>query len=142
MMPNQARKTNVCTFPNLKEIEEPVEEVVVGSSSSSSSSSTTTTIEKPPYIDISTRQSLAVERLKATFYDCFGREMPRAIRTEILKNVRNGTPIYYYRYAIEQTALAPRPSWRYTMAIVQRLQRERADITSMDEGRDDYFDPT
>lgn len=127
--------TNVYTFE--KRAAEAPAEVARGSSSSRSSSSTTTTVEKPPYIDSYTRQTLAVERLKETYYDCFGREMPRIIKAEILRNVRNGTPIYYYRYAIEQTAFAPRPSWRYTMAIVQRLQRERADVDTMDSRIDD-----
>lgn len=95
-------------------------------------SSSTTTMQKLPSIDRYARQNMAVERLKGEFYDAFGREMPRAIAQQVLKDIRSGTPAAYYSYAIEQTIYAPRPSWRYTMAIVARLQRTMASEDDMD----------
>lgn len=134
-MPMQYRNTDVRIFPNTpsernkqkhqynqQEEYQPAEE----------GSSSTTTMQKLPSIDRYARQNMAVERLKAEFYDAFGREMPRAIAQQVLKDVRSGTPAAYYSYAIEQTIYAPRPSWRYTMAIVARLQRTMASVDDMD----------
>lgn len=134
-MPMQYRNTDVRIFPhtpsesnkqkhqyNQQEEYQPAEE----------GNSSTTTMQKLPSIDRYARQNMAVERLKSEFYDAFGREMPRAIAQQVLKDIRSGTPAAYYSYAIEQTIYAPRPSWRYTMAIVARLQRTMASEDDMD----------
>lgn len=75
---------------------------------------------------------MALERLKTEFLDTFAREMPRAIQQQVLRDLRDGIPSAYYSYALEQTLLAPRPSWRYTMAIVGRLIRTKAEERDMD----------
>lgn len=99
------------------------------SSSSSSSTSSTTTVRTLPVFDKETRQSLAMEQLKTQHEDVFGRPMPRSIAENVLRDLRSGTPAAYYRYAMDETLLAPRPSWRYTLAIVARLKRTNADST-------------
>lgn len=123
--PETARETNVRIFPkqynNNNDNEQSGEGVAAGGVSSS-----TTTVQKLPVFDKFTRQSIAFEEIKLLFNDSFGRPMPRAIAEQVLRAIRGGTPAYYFRYAIEETMLAPRPSWRYTMAIVGRLEREQA----------------
>lgn len=132
-MPITNRDTNVRPFPSLTSEEHNNQyknqqeyEAVTPVSSS------TTTMRNVPVIDRFARQSLAVERLKMEFEDAFGRAMPRAIAQQVLRDIRAGTPAAYYSYAIEQTMFAPRPSWRYTMAIVARLQRTMASEDDMD----------
>ena len=134
-MPMQYRNTDVRVFPHTPSEknkqktqynqQEEYQQAEEGSSS-------TTTMQKLPNTDRYARQNMAIERLKAEFYDAFGREMPRAIAQQVLKDIRSGTPAAYYSYAIEQTIYAPRPSWRYTMAIVARLQRTMACVDDMD----------
>lgn len=70
-----------------------------------------------------------MEELKQMHEDAFGRPMPRSIAEGVLRDLRSGTPAAFYRYAIEETLLAPRPSWRYTLAIIARLKRTKADVT-------------
>lgn len=134
-MPMLHRETNVREFPHTpSEVEKnqyqyqqekynPAVEAV---------SSSTTTMQKVPGFDKYARQNIAVEGLKKQFQDTFGREMPRAISEPLLRDIRSGTPAYYYRYAMEQTLMAPRPSWRYTLAIVARLKRTMATEEDMD----------
>ena len=95
-------------------------------------SSSSTTERILPQFDKSTRQMLAMEELKMMYLDTFGREIPRAIAEPLLRDLREGTPAQYYRYAMEQTLLAPRPSWRYTLAIVARLKRTHCPVWEMD----------
>ena len=95
-------------------------------------SSSTTTERTLPLSDKSTRQMLAMEELKMLYFDTIGREIPRAIAEPLLRDIREGTPAQYYRYAMEQTLLAPRPSWRYTLAIVARLKRTNCPVWEMD----------
>lgn len=95
-------------------------------------SSTSTTEQILPASDKSVRQMLAMEDLKSLYADTFGREMPRAIAEPLLRDIREGIPVQYYRYAMEQTLLAPRPSWRYTLAIVARLKRTKCPLWEMD----------
>ena len=136
-MPNHNSSTNVLSFP-LREIEEDKHNYQSAEAPAAAAvSSSTTTVRKVPVIDKFARQSLAMEQLKTEFYDSFGREMPRAICEQVLRDIRTGTPSYYYSYAIEQTLYAPRPSWRYTLAIVARLKRTMASEDDMDyrEGR-------
>lgn len=98
-------------------------------SSRSTSGSSTTTVRTLTVFDKETRVSLAMEDLKRMHEDAFDRSMPRSIAVAVLRDLRSGTPAGYYRYAIEETLLAPRPSWRYTLAIVARLKRTKADLT-------------
>ena len=119
--------TNVSVFPakesRAAEVQEPVQAGVPVPPVLSS----TTTGEKLPNSDKFARQTYAVERIKTQFADAFGREMPRSIQQQVLLSIRSGTPAAYYTYAIEETLLAPRPSWRYTMAIVRRLEQQMID---------------
>lgn len=136
-IPMQYRDTNVRSFPlhprfekekqqnhhqQHQQVEPAVEDV----------SSSTTTMQIPPYFDKETRQMMAMERLKNEFQDTFNYAMPRAIAAQVLKDIRSGLPAAFYTYAMSETLLAPRPSWRYTMAIIARLKRTRATVEDMD----------
>lgn len=133
-MPMQYTDTNVRDFPrNPEKVKnEHYNDNEQQTAAAEPVSSSTTTVRKPPYFDKLARQSMAMERLKKEFFDTFDRPMPRAIAEQVLRDLRTGTPSAYYSYAMEQTILAPRPSWRYTMAIVARLQRTMADVDDMD----------
>lgn len=135
-IPLQKRGTNVLPYP-YKSVENNHNTQRSGEVPAAASSSNTTTVQTLPIPDKFARQSMAMERLKVEFYDAFGRDMPRAIAQQVLRDIRAGVPAAYYSYAIEQTIYAPRPSWRYTMAIVARLQRTMASEDDMDyrEGR-------
>ena len=130
-----ARETNVRIFPKQNENQNNQQQVGGGGEVAEGSGSTTTT-QTLPVFDRLTRQNIAFEEIKLLFSDCFGRPMPRAISEQVLRAIRSGTPAYYFRYAIEETVFAPRPSWRYTMAIVSRLEREKASKADM------YYRPT
>lgn len=62
-----------------------------------------------------------VELIREQYLHCIGREMPMSFMRQVLLDLIAGTPWQYYEYALEETAFAPNPSWRYTMAIVRRL---------------------
>ena len=112
--PEYTRNTNVrltpCT-PSQKE----------SSSRSSSGSSSTTTVEND-HILLRNR----VEQLRELYTATIGVPMTPAVMRQLLLSVTRGTPWQYYEYALEETALAPRPSWRYALAIVTRLISEQA----------------
>lgn len=91
------------------------------SSSSSGSSTTTTTVE-----DYQILLRNHVEQLRQLYAETLGSEMSAANLRQLLLSVSRGTPWQYYQYALEETALAPAPSWRYTLAIVRRLIAEEA----------------
>ena len=135
-MPMKNSSTNVRPYPYMS-VQNNHNNQRSGEAPAAASSSTTTTVPTLPIPDKFARQSMAMERLKVEFYDAFGRDMPRAIAQQVLRDIRAGIPAAYYSYAIEQTIYAPRPSWRYTMAIVARLQRTMATEDDMDyrEGR-------
>ena len=65
------------------------------------------------------------EKLRLLYEESIGRQMTGAILRQLLLSLIEGTPAEYYQYALEETACAPLPSWRYTMAIVKRLQAQR-----------------
>lgn len=62
-----------------------------------------------------------------------GRPMPPSIHRKLLLDLIEGAPYEYFRYAIEEAAIAPQPSWRYVMAIIRRLERERVPPSSLFE---------
>lgn len=123
--PETARETNVRIFPKQNNNDN-YNQQGGGAGAAGAVVSSTTTMQSLPVYDKSARQTMAFEEIKLLFNDSFGRPMPRAIAEQVLRAIRGGTPAYYFRYAIEETMLAPRPSWRYTMAIVGRLEREQA----------------
>lgn len=73
------------------------------------------------------------EALRQQYMSCIGRPMPPSIHRKLLLDLIAGTEYEYYRYAIDEAAIAPQPSWRYVMAIVRRLQREKVPPTSLVE---------
>lgn len=136
-MPMHNRDTNVRQFPPIPPVESEYQyqhqhKQSAGVPAAETVSSSTTTVQNVPQFDRFARQCLAMERLKKEFEDAFSRPMPRAIAETVLRDIRAGTPAAYYSYAIEQTIFAPRPSWRYTMAIIARLKRTMANEDDMD----------
>lgn len=136
-MPKPYSRTNVLLFAEETKNNLHHNQQSVAAGVAAPVSSSTTTMQTLPSFDRFARQNMALERLKTEFADAFGREMPRAIAQQVLRDLRSGTPAAYYSYAIAQTMYAPRPSWRYTMAIMARLQRTMASEDDMDfrEGR-------
>lgn len=70
---------------------------------------------------------LCLEPLLPLYHDVIGRPMPRFTQEKLLLDLEEGTPGTYYRYALEEAANAPMPSWRYVLAIVARLKRQQVD---------------
>lgn len=102
------------------------------SSSSSSSSSTSTTVQLRQKLEAEqTLRRLAVEDIKELYQDVIGRAMPAAIQRQLILAIDAGDPPAYYRYALEETAAAPMPSWRYVQAIVRRLLRDRVPVEDL-----------
>lgn len=66
--------------------------------------------------------------LPQMYKDCICRPVPPIIIKEITKNIKEAeNPLdlmQIYRYALCETASAPRPSWAYARAIVNRCLRE------------------
>jgi len=87
---------------------------------------TTTT---PSTTTTSTTTTLFREEMsefREMYRDAIGREMPRFIETDLLSRLISGAvSAIDVQYAFEETAAAPRPSWRYTCAILTRLAREK-----------------
>lgn len=73
------------------------------------------------------------EALRQQYMNCIGRPMPPSIHRKLLLDLIDGAEFEYYRYAIDEAAIAPQPSWRYVMAIVRRLQREKVPPSSLVE---------
>lgn len=71
--------------------------------------------------------NMAVEGIRQLHADILGRPMPRYTEQQLISDLEAGTPAAYYRYALKESAFAPYPSWRYAMAIVARLKRQRVD---------------
>lgn len=68
---------------------------------------------------------MAVESIRKDFSEIFNRPMPRFTESQLRADLDQGTPSIYYRYALSETALAPAPAWRYTLAIVTRLKKQQ-----------------
>lgn len=88
--------------------------------SSTSSSSTTTVVNCQDMADDQLLRN-RVEILRGQYREAIGRDMPMAAMRQLLLALIGGTPWQYYEYALDETALAPAPSWRYALAIVNRL---------------------
>lgn len=89
-------------------------------SSGTTGSSSTTTVEFCHELEQEMLRN-RVDLLREQYMNCMGREMPMGVMKQLLLSILGGTPWQYYEYALEETVLAPMPSWRYTMAIVNRL---------------------
>ena len=69
---------------------------------------------------------MAMETIRQDFQDIMGRPLPRFTERQLLQDLtENETPAIYYRYALQEAAAAPLPSWRYVLAIVARLKRQQ-----------------
>lgn len=127
------RSTNVREFPHTPEIEETYQRTT----SSGGSSSSTTTEQlcqiKEKALAIEAMKRVFAEEIREQYAHCVGEKMPPALFRRILLDLIDGTPPQYYRYALDETCLAPRPSPRYMLAIVQRLKRERKDPADLCE---------
>ncbi len=67
-----------------------------------------------------------MESIRQDYLDILGRPIPRYTERQLLQDLQeNETPAIYYRYALQETASAPMPSWRYVLAIVARLKRQQ-----------------
>lgn len=65
--------------------------------------------------------NVQVEDLKDLYRRAIGQPMSAICEASLRRSLEGGEPYIYYHYALEETAYAPRPSWRYTLAIVRRL---------------------
>lgn len=88
-----------------------------------SSSSSTSTRARARETEI----NVAVEGLREIYQDAIGQPMSEICERALRRDLEKGVPYIYYHYALEETAFAPRPSWRYTMAIVRRLLAQEVD---------------
>lgn len=120
-IPMQYRETNVPDVRKFPHTPSKNNTTTTSTGSSTSSSSSTTTVEFCQ--DMADEQLLRnrVELLRGQYRETIGRDMPMSAMRQLLLALIGGTPWQYYEYALEETALAPAPSWRYAMAIVNRL---------------------
>lgn len=57
---------------------------------------------------------------------CIGEDMPQWVKDN-MGMYSERVPFEYIIYALAEAAMAPRPSWRYAVAIIKRLEREAVD---------------
>lgn len=63
-----------------------------------------------------------LEVIKHRYYECLGMQMPGHIVQQVHGWLEAGyMPTEYFLYGLQEAAMAPRPSWRYAMAVVRRL---------------------
>lgn len=89
---------------------------------------TTTTTESSSTTHARVREAwadISLQTIEDLYRDAFGRPMPPYTAKMLHADLLTGTPMCYYRYAIEEAVSAPFPSWRYVLAIVARLKREK-----------------
>lgn len=87
----------------------------------STGGTTTTTVENCHELPNEQLLRNRAELLREKYLECIGVPMSMAILRQLLLSLINGTPWEYYEYALGEAALAPSPSWRYVMAIINRL---------------------
>lgn len=90
------------------------------SNSSITSSSTTRASARAREAEI----NVAIEGLRQLYQDAIGQPMSAICERALRDDLAAGTPYIFYHYALEETAFAPRPSWRYAQAIVRRLHAQ------------------
>lgn len=97
-------------------------------STGTSSTCTTTTHGRN-----SSRIVIQLESLKELYYDAMQRPAPSFITREIEMDLQRDSELMYayYAYALRETAMAPRPSWKYTQAIMGRLIREKTPLEAV-----------
>lgn len=94
---------------------------------STSSSSSTTTRARAREAEI----NVNVESIRTMYRDAIGSEMTPMCEKQLRRQLENGIPYIFFHYALEETSMAPRPSWRYTQAIITRLVQQGADEDSL-----------
>lgn len=95
---------------------------------SEKSNTTTTTSSTTSTTSTTTKKTITrydMSLIETEYRDAIGHTMPQSIanwvQSEILLGHMDTEDILY---ALHETAMAPRPSWRYAMAIIRRLQKE------------------
>ena len=126
--PMHNRQTNVCVFPQNNER-------MSTTTTTSGGSSGTTTVENCQEMTEQEVLRNRAELLREKYFEVIGRDMPMAVLRQLLLSLLAGTPWQYYDYALDETALAPAPSWRYAMAIVNRLDAQAVPIDQIREPR-------
>ncbi|MBP3453111.1 MAG: hypothetical protein J6M20_05300 [Clostridia bacterium] len=102
--------------------------ITTTTSTTTSTSSSTTTSSSSIYEEL--------EDIKAAYQDAIGRPMPQSIASYVQQEIIMGhMDAHDIQYALAETAMAPRPSWRYAMAIISRLQRELPWEKKTEDGR-------
>ncbi len=89
-----------------------------GTSSTMTSSSTHARAREDALLEVT------LEGIRRDYANILGRAMPRYTEAQLRADLKAGTPSEYYDYALGETANAPYPSWRYTLAIVARLKKQ------------------
>lgn len=107
--------TNILNYPYKEK------NITTTSTGTSRSTGSSTTTDENCHIMV----RASCEKLRLLYEESIGHRMTGAILRQLLLSLIEGTPAEYYQYALEETACAPLPSWRYTMAIVKRLQAQR-----------------
>ena len=75
--------------------------------------------------------NVMVDDLRDAYLDAIGSEMSERCEHFLRGELARGVPYEYYLYALDETAYAPRPSWRYTAAIVRRLMCTHASVDDL-----------
>lgn len=66
-----------------------------------------------------------LESIKRAYHDCLSLTMPEHIENQVKYWLEeNVFPPEYIIYALQEASMAPRPSWKYAMAIIRRLSNE------------------
>lgn len=97
----------------------------------SSSSSSSSSIARARTHAREAEINVAVEGIRELYQSAIGQPMTEVCERSLRRDLERGTPYIYYHYALVETAYAPRPSWRYTLAIVRRLIATEADEESL-----------
>lgn len=67
--------------------------------------------------------NVMIADLKDLYYRAIGQPMSAICADSLRRDLESGQTTYMqYHYALTETAYAPRPSWRYALAIVRRLE--------------------
>lgn len=67
-----------------------------------------------------------LESIKRMYHDCLSLTMPGHIENQVAYWLEtNFVPPEYVMYALQEASMAPRPSWKYALAIIRRLGNEK-----------------
>lgn len=76
---------------------------------------------------------MELETIKELYFEVINRPIPSFLLAQVKNDLEQDSEHMsaYYRYALRETATAPRPSWKYTQAIIGRLVREQTPPDSL-----------